>query len=259
MKLLIAAIICFLAIGAVETGVVLTGEEGTLVRRIFIKAHYIRIDMQDPEEGTSGRMVYRNIEGEKLLTVIDEEASAYYEISASDMDNIKKGLDDFIEGLKTALKEMPEENRKLLPPEYSEMLRMDKLTRRVVREKRGVEFGAWTCDEYVVYQNGAKMSKAMVVDVKQLGLSSGDFNMLREIDEFIKTPAPGLVVGFMSSDIKDRNVVPVKIVEFDGEVEGAVSLSIKSIQKQKIAPSVFDVPGNMKRKELPGIAAPSPR
>lgn len=241
-----------------RAGIVMASSGDSLIRSIYIDGDYMRMDMAEDGEDAGGKLIYRRGDEKNVMVIVDTAESSYYEITSEDMREIKKQIDEAVEMIRELLSQIPEDRREeteplirsLIPPEYSVFLDMLKTEKRVVKEKENAEISGYSADMYSVYRNDRKVTEAWFAGAEQFGLEAGDLRVLREFDEFLEIPAPGMVPGLLISEIGDDKSIPLRITELGDDGLRVNVLDVKKISSEDIPPSLFQVPEGFEKKEI---------
>ncbi len=258
MLKLFFAVTAFLTILApAYSGIIMTCSEESLISRILIEGDRLRIDIAEDGDGREGNLIFISETAVSRLIIIDNQESSYYEITSGDMERIKGQVAEALKVIKELMEGMEDHGdeaiplvRSLVPPEYAGLVDMIDVEQKVLRPESGIRAGEWVVDRYEVYQDGKKITEALFAGVEQFGLGARDFEVLREFDEFLEIPAPGMVPGFLISEVDDENLIPLRIAEFGEDDAKTLTLEIREFREDEINASEFDVPGGFERQEL---------
>ncbi len=256
-KLIWFLLLFFVASIPVHCAIVMRGSNESLISAVYIDGELLRIDIAESENSPSGMLVYRGNSAGSLV-IVDLYESSYYEITSTEMLAIKEQVARAVDIIKALIRDIPEEDREkavplirgLIPPEYSGLLAMIDVEKRVVHEERNVRLGEWLCDKYSVYENSNKVTEAWFVSFEQLGVEKDDLKVLKDFDSFLEIPAPGMVPGFLISEVGYENGIPVRIVDLDDDGKAVPTLQIEKFSLEEVDRSVFEVPEGFKKQEL---------
>ncbi len=256
-KIFLAAILFLAFIIPSYAGIIMTGSEESLISGILIEGGRLRIDMARDEEGREGKLIFRREREMSRLIIVDNLENSYYEITSGDMELIKGQVAEALKVIKELMEGMEEQGdaaiplvQSLVPPEYAGLVDMIDVEKEVILRESDIRMGDWLVDRYEVYRNDKKITEALFAGLEQFGLKARDFQILREFDEFLEIPAPGMVPGFLISEVGDDNAIPLRIAEFGDDEAITLTLEIIEFRQDGINASEFDVPGGFERREL---------
>lgn len=259
MKTAAVIIFCMLSASlAFSGGIVMESTAESRIRKIHIGGDSLRVDMAEDQYGAMGSIIFRKGAAGDRLIVIDKAENSYYELTSAEMEAIKAHVRQATDMIRKMLEGIPEDEREeavpvirsLMPPDYAGLVDMIDVEKRVVKEETGISVGAWKADRYAVYENERKVSEAWFAEAGQFGLSGEDVSILRDFDEFLEMPAPGIVPGFLLSEINGKGLLPVRIIEIGEDDARIVMVEITEFRKQELPPGLFDVPEEYEKEEL---------
>lgn len=259
LKTATAIILCLAAgVFAFSEGIVMETTPESLIRKIYIGGDRLRVDMAEDQYGAMGSIIFRRRPDADRLIVLDKSEKSYYELTSVEMEAVKAHIEQAMEMIKEILEGIPEDEREeaapvirsLLPPDYVGLVDIIDVEKSVVKEEEGIMVGGWKADRYAVYENGNKVNEAWFVEAGQFGLSGEDVGILKDFDEFLEIPAPGIVPGFLLSEIGGDALIPVRIIEIGGDGERLVMLEISEFRKDELDPGLFNIPEDYTRGEV---------
>ncbi len=259
LKIVFFLLACLVSLPNLHSGIVMTGSEESRISSVLIDGNLLRIDLAADEDGLEGSLIYGRDEDGDRLVIIDVSEKSYYVITSSDMEAIKKQVEEAVRMIEEMISEIPEEDRKeaepilmgMVPPEYAGFFEMMNIEKEVVLKDRDVPVGEWRADRYEIFHNGEKVTEAWFAGAEQFGLGARDFEVLREFDEFLEVPAPGMVPGFLFSEVDVEDSFPLRIVDFGDDDERSLTLEIIEFRREQIDPAEFRVPEGYSRGALP--------
>ncbi len=217
---------------------------------------YVGKDAMRTESKGSGRDQVFIFRGDrKLFWMIDNREGTYTEITREDLKKMKGRMDE-------AMKEY-EEQMKNVPPEQRQMVeammkgRMPQKPPRTAYKKvaSGVKVNRWNCDRYDGYLGREKNEEVWTADAGQLDLRPEELQVLDDVrdfmEEFSKQDLPFFRAGKgkRGKEGSDLSGVPVRMIRYaDGKKHKRMELT--EVQRKDVAPSLFEVPAGMKKKEI---------
>lgn len=258
LKFIFLLLVCLISLPELHSGIVMSGSEDSRIRKVLIDGNLLRIDLTSDDEGMEGSLVFNREDGDNLV-IIDVNEKSYYVITSADMDAIKRQVDEAVRMIEEMISGIPEDEREkaepiimgLVPPEYAGLFEMMNIEKDVVLKDKDIPVGEWRADRYEIFHNGEKVTEAWFAGAEQFGLEARDFEVLREFDEFLEVPAPGMVPGFLFSEVDAEDSFPLRIEEFGDDDESVLTLEIIEFRREQIDPAEFKVPGGYSREELP--------
>lgn len=216
---------------------------------------YINSDRVRTEIGTGQVAIFR---GDKdVFWFIDNEDRTYTELTREDIQKMKAQLEETSKMFEEQMQNLPPEQRKMMEsmmggkmPEKPPELKYKKIA-------SGQKIGQWTCDEYVGYLDGQKHAEVWTTPWKDLGLSSEDFDAMKQMssffEEFSKDAAHLFKVGDESAkkDAEGRlySGMPVKMIGYSGDQQ-TYKLELKEVKKQDCPASLFELPEGLKKQDF---------
>lgn len=230
--------------GPLRAGLVIRAASETGGERADITLH-LAADrlMADTAAGPHGdRFIFHA--GERVLWLLNTAAAEVTEVTAADMDRLRRMLAE----MEAQLAALPAEQRVFAEAMLRRAVPFFQLEQPVfAREAAGVEVGSWTADHYLGRVGEEKTAELWVAGWQQLGLAAADFAAYEALQEFlgrlgglvpVLAAAGGATAGF-----------PVRAVRYlDGRVGSR--LEVTAIEKEVLEASLFEVPADYRRKSL---------
>lgn len=245
MKFFLAVLISLAVLAPSRAGVVITGEGRGAEQTIYISGNSLRIDVSGA--GDDGQIIFRGRAGEQTLVIIDAKKNAYYEITPENVREIKS----MIEQMESALQYLPEAQREQMRERMGGQFGAAAAERRVELEQSGERVNGWVSDRYAVYLDGKKSFLAWFAEPGQFGLFSRDLSVLEEFEKFWEPLASMDMSRGMMMFAEGKAGIPVKAAEVDSRGRESTVFRVKEVEKQEISASKFEIPGGLRRMELP--------
>jgi hypothetical protein len=235
----------------VQAGVIIVNsneaqDHTTSQNKTYLEKDRVRMEMK----GAATHQIFIFRQDKELFWFIDNKTSTYSEINKQDLDKMKSAL------------EQMEEQMKNIPPEKREMV--EKMMRGKMPSQppkpqykkvgSGEKVNQWICDKFEGYRDNKKGEDIWTTDPKNLGLTPDDFNVLQEIGKFFegfgKMASSFYKVGSPDWE-KDNGYsgIPIKTITYSGD-QVAETMELKEIQHQDISPTLFDLPGGLKKEKI---------
>jgi hypothetical protein len=195
----------------------------------------------------------------QVVSIVDMANKSYREVTKADMDQLKGQMDSAMAQLQEQLKNVPPQQRAAieqmmrarggLPGGASPAASAPKVQYRAAGSDR---VGQWTCTKYEGYTGAQKTAEVCAVDPKDLGLTPADFDIARQLAEFMKSLAPGAadrILTFGKAEEQGFAGVPVRHISYqNGQVDSTTELS--EVKHTAFPASTFEVPAGFHKEAL---------
>jgi hypothetical protein len=179
------------------------------------------------------------------------------EMTKSEMTGMRSQVDSAMAQMQQQLANLPPEQRRMMEQmmQGRGMPGMTAPPQVVYRQTGSDKVGQWSCTKYEGTANGQKVVEVCTVDPKEFELSPADFDVARQLTEFMKTLLPEAAEGaFMNGTVQDQGFagVPVRRTSFrDGAVESVTETA--EFRKEAIPAAVFETPAGFRKEAMPGM------
>ena len=216
---------------------------------------YMGKDRMRTETKGSGRDQVFIFRGDrKLFWMIDNKEGTYTEMTREDVKKLKGRMDEAMKTYEEQMKNVPPEQRKMMEAMMKD--RMPQQPPRTAYRKvaSGVKVNRWVCDRYDGYLGKEKKEEVWTADPGQFDLRPEEFQVFDDVrdfmEEFSKESMPFFRIekdaGRKGSDFSG---VPVRMIHYSkGEKRDRMELT--EMQRKDVAPSLFELPGGIKKKEM---------
>lgn len=191
----------------------------------------------------------------KLYWMIDRKEGTYTEISKNDLQNMKAKMGEARREYEEQMKNIPPEQRRMM--EAMMKNRMPKQPPRTTYKKKasGVKVNRWICDQYDGYREREKTEEIWTADVGQFDFRPEEFQVFDDIREFAEEFSKQSLPFYRIESEKGKkgngfSGVPVKMIGFSGG-KREQKMELKEIQRRDHSPSLFELPGGLRKKEIP--------
>jgi hypothetical protein len=255
---LLSIVISAGAISAQAQGVVFVeketahGQSGT--NQIQLDKNHMRAESRD--NGSSRAFIF---DGTKQTAfMIDMTKKTYTEITRADADRLRGQADAAMSQMQAQLANLPPEQRAIV----EQMMRgrgglpganapqAPKIQYRAAGSDR---VGQWTCTKYEGYVGQQKTAEVCTVDPKEFGLTATDFDVAKQLAEFMKSMIPGAADRiFMNGSVQEQGFsgIPVRRASYSNGAVDSVS-EIVEVRHEAIPVSTFDPPAGFRKEALP--------
>jgi Domain of unknown function (DUF4412) len=190
----------------------------------------------------------------KLYWVIDNREGTYTEITREDLKKLQGRMDEAKKTYEEQMKKMTPEQRKMVEAMMKD--RMPVQPPRTVYRKTasGVKVNRWVCDRYDGVQEGEKKEEVWTADPKQLEVRPEEFRVFDDIRDFSEEfSKQGLRFYRMETAGGKKESgyagVPVRIIRYS-RGKPLERMELTEVRRKDAAPSLFELPGGLKKKEL---------
>ena len=118
--------------------------------------------------------------------------------------------------------------------------------------------GAWTCDAYEGTVNGEKVSEVCAVAPSALGFAAQDWDITRQLGEFLKTLAPQgqeQAFGVGTVEAQGYSGVPIRMNSYrNGQLQ--FSSELQQVSRQSFPAASYAVPAGFQKQDSP-LGAPA--
>ena len=195
----------------------------------------------------------------QVARTIDISRKTYMEMSKKDLEQTRKQMDSAMAEMQQQLKAVPAAQRAMI----EQMMRgrggmpgMPQAAPKVEYRQTGSDkVGQWTCTKYEGSVGGQKTSEVCTVDPKEFGLTPADFEVARQLGEFIKTMMPQAADNaFVNGTQLEQGFsgVPVRRTSFrNGAVEYVTEIT--EVRRTTFPASTFDPPAGFRKEAMPSM------
>ncbi len=238
-----------------QAGVYMNSTQGSLTekdksteQKIYLEKDRVRIDMHAEKKDMS--FIYRK--DKETFWMINTADKSYFEMTKKDFEKMHAQMDGAMEKMKEQLKNLPPEQKEMM----EKMLKgkMPGQAAQVEYKKigSGEKLNTWICDKFEGVSEKEKSSEAWTTDFAKLNLEESDFQVFKDIGQFVGKFNKGQEAFFsFSGDRHGLTGIPVKVIFFK-EGKPSQQTEIKEIKKQDLAANLFELPLGLKKKSSPG-------
>jgi hypothetical protein len=194
----------------------------------------------------------------QVIDMVDLSAKTYREVNKADMDQLKGQADSALAQMQEQLKNLPPQQRQAIEqmmrargglPGANPAASGPKIQYRAAGSDK---VGQWTCTKYEGYVGQQKTSEVCTVDPKDLGLTAADFEVGRQLAEFMKTLAPAAADRLMTigkAEEQGFSGVPVRQISYqNGQVDSTLELT--EVRHTSFPASTFEVPAGFTKEAI---------
>lgn len=208
------------------------------------------------DNGRNNAVVYDATK--QVVSVIDLTNKTYQEVNKSDLDQLKGQMDSAMAQMQEQLKNLPPQQRAAVEqmmrarggiPGVNPAAAAPKIQYRAAGSDK---VGQWACTKYEGYVGQQKTAEVCTVDPKDLGVTAADFDIARQLAEFMKSLAPAaanqiLTIG--KAEEQGFAGVPVRNISYqNGQVESTVELT--EVRHTTFPASTFEIPAGFRKEAL---------
>jgi hypothetical protein len=257
---------------AAGTGVVIVATHTTtaqpgakMTNKTYVDSDRMRMEAQ--AMGGTQIVIFRQDKG--LFWIIDQKGKTYMEITKQDFQQMKAKMNE--------TKSMMEEQTKHLTPEQQQMLKkvmsgrgmpgtQPASTVKTAYKKiaAGEKVNQWVCAKYEGYREDKKVKDVWTTDWKSLGLTPESFKLMKELGEFFEEFTKDMASSFdkIGSEEWEKEQgyagIPIKTLSYtDGKLRSATEVT--EVKQENLAPALFELTPELKKKEMPFKQMPPTR
>jgi hypothetical protein len=205
--------------------------------------------------------------GAQVIRMINLDKKTYNEIDKAQLDQLRQRMGGASAQMSAAQQKMQEQMKNMTPEQRAmveQMMRGRGMTgmppgpaaaKTEFRPAGSDKVGKWSCNKYEGFRGQEKVSEVCTVDPKDLGLTVSDFDVAKQLAEFLKTIAPqsaDRATYFGTAEDQGFSGVPVRRISY---VNGKVSSEseLKDVRHEAFPASTFDVPAGFTKQAMPGM------
>jgi hypothetical protein len=220
--------------------------------QIQIEKNRMRTELPDGPAGKQA-IVFDGLK--QVMYIINVDRKTYSEMTSADVDRMGGQMQDAMAMMKSQMASLPPEQR----AQMEAMMRGRGLgapaaPAKTEYKKTGTDkVGKWTCDKYEGFQNGQKTSDLCTVEPSVLGLSGTDFEVTRQLADFVKRLMPqnaGQTFTVGSTAEQGFSGIPVRHVTTTAGRQTA--MEITEVSRQSFPDATFTVPSDFQKQDFMG-------
>lgn len=255
---LVLIAICSTGVFAQAQGIVFVQKETVngqpATNQIQMDKNHIRA-----ESNAAGNPMAFIFDGQKQTAMmVDMSKKTYTEITKADADRLRQQADSALSQVQSQLANLPPEQRQIV----EQMMRgrgglpgaNAAAAQKVQYRAAGSDkVGQWACTKYEGYVGAQKTEEVCTVDPKEFGLTPEDFEVARQLAEFVKAMSPAAADRIVfNGTVQEHGFAgfPVRHTSYRNGAVQSVS-EIVEFHKQSIPASTFDAPAGFSKQALP--------
>ena len=225
--------------------------------QVQIEGSRMRVD----SAGASGEKQTIIFDGAKqVMWIVNVDRKTYSEMTKADMDRIGGQAAGAMAQMQEQLKNMPPEQRAMVEKMMQGRGMMPAAgappaPKTVYRPAGNDKVGKWTCNKYDGYQGSQKTAEVCAVASETLGFALADFDVSRQLGEFLGKLMPqnaDRVFSVGRADEQGFSGVPVRRVIWTGQAQTIVELT--DVSRQSFPASTFELPAGFQKEAFGGGA-----
>jgi hypothetical protein len=229
----------------------------SLTSQIQMDKNHIRAESQ-----AGGSPMAFIFDGQKQVAImIDVNKKSYREMTKADADRMKQQMDSAMSQMQAQMANLPPEQRAIV----EQMMRgrgglpggpgasAPQAPKVQYRPAGSDKVGQWACSKYEGYTGTEKTSEICTVDPKDFGLAPGDFDVAKQLADFMKSMMPGAADQMMlNGTVQDQGFsgIPVRRTSYRNGAVSSVS-EITELRHESIPASAFDAPAGFTKESFP--------
>lgn len=187
-------------------------------------------------------MIYRKDKG--VMWFIDTQKNTYTETTLAELQKVSEKVSPEMETKLKAIREKMAAKGIKLPtsPETSTKPLFQKVA-------SGEKVESWICDRYEGTTNGKKTHDIWVTPPSAVGLSDGDYQVMKDLASSMKTSSASSSMGSLFGE-DGVNGIPVKFVYYSASGQ-TVTNQVREVSHQETPGSLFELPAGVRKMEVP--------
>jgi hypothetical protein len=220
----------------------------------YITKDRIRVNLTSPRSKET--LIFRK--DHQIFWFIDHIHKTYNEITKSDLAKIKSSMQNS-KGMREKMMEgrfmdMTPEQRKQFEKMMTQQEALKDLQTKTTYKKlnSNVKIKKWACTHYEGEKNKHKKNDIWTIDASKLGLSPEHVQVIQDLNNFFEEIDHDNIALFKSNPLPEGyQGIPIKMVSYSFDGKPQKILELQDVQKQDLAPSLFDLPLGYKKEEIP--------
>jgi hypothetical protein len=255
---LLSIAICSTAVFAQAQGVVFVQKETTNGQSVTNQVQMDKTHIRAESSAAGNPMAFIFDGQNQTALMVDMNKKTYTEITKADADRLRQQADSAMSQVQSQLANLPPEQRKIV----EQMMRgrgglpganAAPAPKVQYRAAGSDKVGQWACTKYEGYVGAQKTEEVCTVDPKEFGLAPGDFDVARQLAEFVKAMSPAAADRIMfNGTVQEQGFagIPVRHTSYRNGAVQSVS-EIVEFHNQAIPASTFDAPAGFRKEALP--------
>jgi hypothetical protein len=247
------AVLCMATVPLQAQGVMLVQKE---TRGGISATNQIQIDKSHMRSESSADQTAVTFDGpSQTMRMLNIGNKTYQEISRADLEQIKQQLDGVmaqLQGLPPAQRQMMEQ---VMQGRGMPGIAAAAAPKPEYRPAGSDKVGNWVCTKYEGFVNLQKTVEVCAVDPKTFNLSPADFDISRQLADFMRVIVPGGADRMiMNGSVQDQGYagIAVRRTTFrNGAIE--VVSEITDLRRETFPAATFEVPSGFKKEANPGL------
>ena len=213
------------------------------------------------ESQSSGNPVVFIFDGTKQVALmVDMNKKTYTELTKSDAERVGQQANAAMAQAQAQIANLPPEQRAIV----EQMMRgrgglpggapqAQPAAKVQYRPAGSDKVGQWTCTKYEGYTGAQKTEEVCTVDPMVFGLTPADFDVARQLAQFMKSMAPQAADRMMmNGSVQEQGYagIPVKRTSYRNGAVESVS-EIQEFRRESFPAATFDAPAGFTKQSLP--------
>lgn len=238
-----------------------TREGKTTTNQVYLDKTHIR-----NETHASGDDMVVVFDGAaQVVRMINVDKKTYSEIDKAQMEQMKQRLAGASTQMSAAQQKMEEQMKNMTPEQRAMVEQMMRgrggmptgappaaPARPQYRPAGSDKVGQWSCAKYEGFRGQEKVMEVCTIDPKELGLTASDFDVAKQLVEFLRTLSPqsadqAVMIG--TPEEQGFPGVPVRRTAYaNGKVTYTVEL--KEVKRETLPASTFEAPAGFSKQTI---------
>jgi hypothetical protein len=251
----VAALVLLGGVQPADSGILIVQKTTTGTTAVTSQVQIEGARMRTQSPGPTGSLQTVIFDGTKqVLWIVNPDKKTYSELTKADLDRLGGEMSSAMARMQEQMKNMPPEQRamveKMMQGRGMAGMGAPPAAQKTVYRPAGTDtVGKWTCSKYDGYQDGRKTSEVCAVPPETLGFAASDFEVSRQLGEFLGKLMPqnsGRVFSVGSADEQGFSGVPVRQVFSTAQPPTTVELT--GVSRQNFPAATFEVPAGFTKE-----------
>jgi hypothetical protein len=191
--------------------------------------------------------------------IVDMTKKTYTEINKADADRLRQQASSAMSQMQAQLSNLPPEQRQIV----EQMMRgrgglpgapaAPAVAKVQYRPAGSGKAGQWSCTKYEGFTGQEKTDEICTVDPKEFGLMPSDFDVARQLADFVKSMSPGAADRMVfNGTVQDQGYAGIPVMHTSYRNGAVQSVSeIVEFRHESFPASTFDPPAGFTKEALP--------
>lgn len=230
----------------VQSYEMLDGKHPATENKIYVDKDRVRIETgSNPDQ----YFIYRS--DKKIFWTVNLKDKSYMEMTEKDLEEMFAKVDEARKKMEASMANMPPAQKEMMEKMMAKMMPAGANAPKTSYKKvgSGGTINGWSTDKYEGTREGAKQSDIWTTLPKTMDVSASDYQVMLDMAKFFEKFAKNMEGMIGDHGKNGLDGIPVKTISYkDGKA--SFQSEMKEVKKQNFATSLFEIPADLKKKEL---------